>query len=67
MTEAELNTPFGFEDDDKKKEVHWKRDQNLKDMLIHLYEWHQLMLNWVKANQNGKSLPFIPQPYNWKT
>lgn len=67
MTETELNTPFHFENDEKKKEAHWKRDQSLKDVLIHLYEWHQLLLNWVKANQNGKSQPFIPQPYNWKT
>lgn len=67
MTEAELNTPFCFADDEKKKEAHWKRDRNLKDVLSHLYEWHQLMLNWVKANQNGEFQPFIPQPYNWKT
>ena len=43
LTETELNTPFHFENDEKKKEAHWKRDQNLKDVLIHLYEWHQLI------------------------
>lgn len=67
MTETELNTPFHFEHDEKKKEAHWKRDQNLKDVLIHLYEWHQLLLNWVDANQKGEARPFIPEPYNWKT
>ena len=44
----------------KKKEAHWKRDKNLRDILIHLYEWHQLILNWVNSNQNGEEKPFIP-------
>lgn len=67
MTEAELAAPFDFSGDEKKKEAHWKRDKNLRDVLIHLYEWHQLLLNWVQANQNGEAKPFLPRPYNWKT
>lgn len=67
LTEKELSTPFDFSDDEKKKEAHWKRDKNLRDILIHLYEWHQLLLNWVEANTNGINKPFIPEPYNWKT
>ena len=51
MTEEELNTPFDFSKDEKKKEAHWKRDKNLRDVLIHLYEWHQLILNWVHSYQ----------------
>ena len=54
MKEEELNTPFDFSSDEKKKEAHWKRDKNLRDILIHLFEWHQLILDWVKANQKGK-------------
>lgn len=65
MTEKELSTPFSF-DVNKKKEAHWKRDKNLRDVLIHLYEWHQLLLEWVRANQNGEDKPFLPSPYNWK-
>ena len=65
LTEKELSTPFEF--DDKKKEAHWKRDKNLRDVLIHLYEWHQLLLNWVLSNQKGENKPFLPKPYNWKT
>ncbi len=34
---------------------------------MHLYEWHQLLLTWVQANQRGDNWPFIPKPYNWKT
>ena len=67
MPAEELNTPFDFRKDDKKKEAHWQRDKNLRDVLIHLYEWHQLLLNWVHSNQSGEEKPFIPQPYNWKT
>lgn len=67
LTEKELQTPFDFSGDEKKKEAHWKRDKNLRDILIHLYEWHQLLLNWVSSNQKGESAPFLPHPYNWKT
>ena len=67
LTEKELSTFFDFSSDEKKKESHWKRDKNLRDVLIHLYEWHQLLLNWVHSNQNGDNKPFIPEPYNWKT
>lgn len=67
MTEEELGTPFDFSNDVKKKEAHWKRDKNLRDILIHLYEWHQLLLHWVQSNQGGEKKPFIPAPYNWKT
>ena len=67
MSDEQLNTPFDFSKDEKKKEAHWKRDKNLRDVLIHLYEWHQLILKWVHSNQNGEEKPFIPQPYNWRT
>lgn len=67
LTEQELSTPFDFSSDEKKKEAHWKRDKNLRDILIHLYEWHQLLLNFVQSNQNGDSQSFLPEPYNWKT
>ena len=63
LTEKELSIPFEF--GEKKKEAHWKRDKNLRDVLIHLYEWHQLVLNWVTSNRNGDYKPFLPKPYNW--
>lgn len=67
LTERQLATPFDFSGDAKKKEAHWRRDKNLRDVLVHLYEWHQLLLSWVRANQAGQAQPFIPLPYNWKT
>ncbi|RSI88132.1 ClbS/DfsB family four-helix bundle protein [Streptococcus mitis] len=67
LSEDELQTPFDFSRDPKKKEAHWKRDKNLRDVLIHLYEWHQLLLTWVHSNQEGLERLFLPEPYNWKT
>ena len=67
LTEKELATPFDFSADEKKKEAHWQRDKNLRDVLIHLYEWHQLLIHWVESNRQGDNVPFLPKPYNWKT
>lgn len=57
MTEEEKEKTFSFED----------RDRDIKDVLAHLFEWHQLLLNWVDANQAGLKANFLPEPYNWKT
>jgi len=57
IPEKERQGTFGFED----------RDRNIRDILVHLYEWHQLLLKWIEANQNGNSQPFLPEQYNWKT
>ena len=64
LTTDELSIPFDFSKDEKKKEAHWRRDKNLRDVLIHLYEWHQLILSWVNSNKNGEEKPFLPKPYN---
>ena len=66
MSEVELSTPFDFSSLNK-KEAHWSRDKNLRDVLAHLYEWHLLLISWVKENMNGGSRPFLPEPYTWKT
>ena len=39
----------------------------MRDLLAHLYEWHRLMIHFVDENQNGKSTPFLPEEYNWRT
>jgi len=61
------NAAFNFGDAYAEKEAHWSRDRNLRDVLVHLYEWHQLLLRWVAANQGGNAQPFLPAPYTWKT
>ena len=57
MTEEVQEKSFSFED----------RDKNIRDVLAHLHEWHQLLLNWVDANKSGTKTGFLPEPYNWKT
>lgn len=44
------------------------RDRNIRDVYVHLYEWHQLFLHWVRANlkNSEKITSFFPEPYNWK-
>lgn len=49
------------------KEKHWARDRNLRDVLVHLYAWHRLLLDWVEAGRGGVARPFLPAPYNWRT
>lgn len=57
LTQEQQAAPFAFED----------RDKNIRDVLVHLYEWHQLLLNWIRSNQMGTRISFLPSPYNWKT
>lgn len=67
MSEEEMSMPFDFSKDEKKKEAHWKRDKNVRDVLAHLYEWHQLMIRFVDDNTSGKNVKFLPQIYTWRT
>ena len=39
-------------------EAHWKRDKNLRDVLVHLYEWRFLLFEWESANISGIDKPF---------
>jgi Uncharacterized conserved protein len=57
FTEEQKCGTFDFED----------RDKNIRDILIHLYEWHILLINWIENNKKGDTKPFLPEPYNWKT
>lgn len=48
--------PFPFED----------RDKNIRDVVVHLHEWHKMMLEWYRIGMSdGK--PVIPaEGYTWK-
>jgi hypothetical protein len=71
LSEKELNTPFDFSNQPSKKEAHWSRDKNVRDVLIHLYEWHQLLLKFPKNNEGvsdkKSAIAFLPSEYSWKT
>lgn len=44
-----------------------ERDKTIRDIITHLYEWHQLVLEWLPKNSAGDAVPFLPAPYTWKT
>lgn len=68
MSETEKSTKFDFRGDPKKTERHWGRDKNVRDIYIHLYEWHQMMLDFAKNNVEKKlDKQFLLEPYTWKT
>ena len=58
-TDAEKETAYDFSTDEKKKEAHWRRDKNLRDVLMHLNEWHLLLLEWIRNRENGSNKPFF--------
>lgn len=52
------------------------RDKNARDVLIHLYEWHIMLEDFIANNlereggkftQKPEIAPFLPPPYNWRT
>jgi hypothetical protein len=69
LTPEERSAEFAFSDafTEKHKEAHWKRDRNLRDVIIHLHEWNRLFIEWVNANKAGTDRAFLPEPYTWKS
>ena len=57
FTPEEQEATFPFED----------RDRNIKDVLTHLYERHQLLLQREQANMKGEKRDFLLEGYTWKT
>ena len=45
LSEEELQTPFDFSRDQKKKEGHWKSNKNLRDVLRYLYGRNRVFTN----------------------
>lgn len=62
---GECKSQFSFAVTEKDKEAHWARDKNVRDVLVHLYEWHQLLISWSRKNLSGENTPFLPPPYTW--
>ena len=67
VPEEVQNTAFSF-DIAEKKEAHWGRDKNLRDVLIHLYEWHQMVMRWYNEGTVKGGMPAVPgEGYTWMT
>ncbi len=57
FTDEELHAEFQFE----------TRDRNVRDTLVHLHEWHLMMMEWYRVGMGGAK-PEMPAPgYTWKT
>ncbi len=58
MSEEEQNASFVLED----------RDRKLRDVLVHLYEWHRMVENWHRIGTLEGGMPDVPgKGYTWKT
>ncbi|EAE8347017.1 ClbS/DfsB family four-helix bundle protein [Listeria monocytogenes] len=43
------------------------RDKNIRDVLVHLHEWHKMALKWYEVGMREEK-PFMPaEGYTWKT
>lgn len=44
------------------------RDRNLRDVLVHLHQWHNMMENWHRIGTIEKGKPDVPgKGYTWRT
>lgn len=58
LTPEQEQQPFAFEG----------RDRNIRDVLVHLHEWHRLFLNWFEdTHVHQQPTDFLPIPYTPKT
>ncbi|MCL2032854.1 MAG: ClbS/DfsB family four-helix bundle protein [Methanomassiliicoccaceae archaeon] len=68
MPDDVQNKAFDFGDAADKKEAHWTRDKNLRDVLIHLYEWHRMVQRWYEEGTMKGGMPAVPgEGYTWVT
>ena len=58
MSDAEQHAEFPFED----------RDRNLRDVLVHLYEWHKMVERWHQIGTVEGGMPAVPgEGFTWRT
>lgn len=51
------NSSFLFED----------RDKNIRDVLVHLHEWHEMLKEWYQVGVVENGNPLTPaEGYNWR-
>ena len=43
------------------------QDKNARDLLMHLHNWHEMLIKWYESNMNGKEATFLPDGFTWKT
>jgi len=43
------------------------RDKNLRDVLVHLHEWHLMMQSWYAVGMSGQKPAMPAEGYTWQT
>jgi len=56
-----------MQDDQTKNFLFENRDKNIRDILIHLYEWHKLFLIWINKDVKSSEKSIYPDAYNRST
>jgi hypothetical protein len=41
------------------------QDKNTRDLLMHLYEWQKMLIDWHDKNMAGEKVSFLPDGFNW--
>ena len=43
------------------------QDKNARDLLMHLHEWHKMLIEFYDKNMAGEKTSFLPEGFTWKT
>lgn len=57
IPEEKRDGSFGFDD----------RDKNIRDVLVHLHEWHLMMLGWYRQGMRGEKPDIPAKGHTWQT
>ncbi|MBR5639018.1 MAG: ClbS/DfsB family four-helix bundle protein [Muribaculaceae bacterium] len=63
MTECAINSEFDETDNPKKCGARWIYDRCTRDLLIHIYEWQNLMCDFVANIRAGQQRDYLPDEY----
>lgn len=66
LSEEMQEKDFCFDFDKLNNAGHWSRDKNLRDVLVHLVEWHYITLAWEKVNTIQTKTPLLMEPFTGK-
>jgi len=43
------------------------QDKNPRDLIMHLHEWHKMLIEFHDKNMAGEKVAFLPEGFSWKT
>jgi len=42
------------------------QDKNARDLLMHLHDWHEMLVKWYESNMSGNGVAFLPEGFGWR-